>query len=68
MRETTKTEKQVLNYLNGLRISGITNMFGARPYIIEMFEMDRTEAGRLLALWMQNFNEDGNYEQVKMEV
>lgn len=65
-RETTSQEKEVLEYLNILRDSGATNMYGATPYILDEFDVSKNEAMRLLQLWMQNFNEDGEYGQVKI--
>lgn len=66
-RESTDIERQALEYLNELRNSGITNMFGAAPYIQAEFpEISRTEATGLLSLWMKNFNEEGNYKTVKL--
>jgi hypothetical protein len=39
-------------YLNRLRESGATNMYGASPYLQEEFGMDRREASRTLTDWM----------------
>lgn len=64
-REATQQEQEVFEYLNELRISGITNMFGATPFIEADFGVTRKEAMRLLSLWMENFNEEGNYETIK---
>lgn len=64
MRNTTTQEKEVLEYLNFLRRSGVTNMFGASPYIVEEFDIKRSEANKLLTLWMKNFNEEGKYDEV----
>lgn len=65
-REATPIENQVMCYLNELRESGATNMFGATPYIIEEFpELDKREAGRILALWMKNFNEECDYDHIE---
>ena len=44
-----------LEYLDGLRESGITNMFGARPYLIEAFDLDERVAGKVLSYWMKSF-------------
>lgn len=63
-RKTTEQEKEVLVYLNQLRESGETNMFGATPYIINQFALDKQTAQKLLGLWMHNFNADGNYDRV----
>jgi len=64
MRKTTPSEKEVMEYLNFLRESGATNMFGATPYVIEEFGLDKSEARRILSLWMKNFNDEGKYEEV----
>ena len=65
MRKTTQSEKEVMEFLNILRDSGATNMFGATPYVIEEFGLDTSEARRILSLWMKNFNEEGDYAEVK---
>jgi hypothetical protein len=65
MRKTTQEEKEVMSYLNDLRDSGVTNMFGAAPYVEQEFEIEKREARRILSLWMSNFNEEGDYEEVK---
>jgi hypothetical protein len=65
MRKTTPSEKEVMEYLNQLRESGVTNMFGATPYVIEEFGLDQSEARRILILWMSNFNDEGDYVEVK---
>ena len=64
-RITTPQEKEILEYLNGLRNSGETNMFGAGPYVAERFDLDKHEARKFVSFWMDNFNEEGNYETVK---
>lgn len=43
-------------FLNRLRESGETNMFGASPYIAEAFDVDRREASKILMEWMQWVN------------
>jgi hypothetical protein len=65
MRKTTDKEQEVLEFLNILRDSGATNMFGAVPYIKDEFELDSKESKRLLMLWMANFNDEGEYNEVK---
>jgi hypothetical protein len=40
-------------------------MFGAVPYIKDEFELDSKESKRLLMLWMANFNDEGEYNEVK---
>lgn len=47
-----------LEFLDILRESGVTNMFGAAPYLQEEFpELNRNEARRILQHWMQTFSE-----------
>jgi hypothetical protein len=40
-------------FLNGLRDSGITNMFGAGPHVQAAFGVDRHEAKRIVLAWME---------------
>lgn len=47
----------VLEYLDELRESGVTNMFGAGPYIEATFGYDRKEAKDALLYWMHTFSE-----------
>ena len=51
------TEEDVFVYLDDVRESGVTNMYGASPYIIKEFAVTRYEANRLLAKWMETFSE-----------
>ena len=48
---------RVFDYLNALRDSGITNMFGATPYVQRVFGVPRKEAMDLLVEWMESFKE-----------
>lgn len=74
-RNATELEQEVFTYLNELRESGDTNMFGARPYIMAEFpDLSPKEAGEILSLWMANFEilqapyteiEDKNHKPVK---
>lgn len=59
----TKKEKEMFDYLNRLRRSGATNMFGAGSYLVNHFGIDKKEASQILSKWMDNFNEDG-YEHL----
>ena len=45
------------SYLDALRISGVTNMFGAAPYVSEAFDVDAKVARKALTLWMETFND-----------
>jgi len=51
---TTKTKiREEFLYLNRLRESGDTNMFGAAPYLEMEFDLDRREARKVLMEWMR---------------
>ena len=65
MRKTTEQEQKVLSFLNILHDSGATNMLGAIPYIQDEFDLDKKESRRLLFLWMENFNDESEYDEVK---
>lgn len=45
------------DYLDDLRESGVTNMFGASPYLVKEFGIDRGTAQRILIEWMRTFDE-----------
>lgn len=45
-------------FLNNLRVSGVTNMFGAAPYLQEEFDLSRQEAKEVLLEWMDWTGED----------
>jgi hypothetical protein len=45
---------RVFDYLDALRESGITNMFGAAPYIQRVFCVPRKKAVSLLVEWMES--------------
>ena len=47
--------KEYYQYLNELRESGKTNMFGAGSYLQEEFGLDKKEAREVLKAWMKQF-------------
>jgi len=51
----TKEHKE---YLDNLRESGETNMFGAGRYLENEFGLDKREAREILSEWMSSFNEE----------
>jgi hypothetical protein len=53
--ETVTTEH--LEYLDALRESGATNMFGATPYIVNEFGVTKNEARAILSYWMTSFGD-----------
>ena len=44
----------MFTYLEGLRASGVTNMFGAGEYLEREFNLSKTEAGKVLSDWMKS--------------
>jgi hypothetical protein len=42
-------------YLEELRDSGATNMWGATPYLQARFALDEKRAGEILVEWIQSF-------------
>ena len=49
-------------YLESLRQSGVTNMFGATPYLEQARGLSKGEAMKVLSSWMENYSalmEDG---------
>jgi len=51
------TERHLI-YLDALRSSAITNMFGATPYLQKDFpELTKSQARKVLGYWMETFSE-----------
>jgi hypothetical protein len=44
--------QQYFDYLEALRLSGVTNMFGAAPYLQREFGLSSREARDILLQWM----------------
>ena len=51
----TREREEVYEYLNLLRESGVTNMFGATPYLQKEFGFNFKEAKTWLLAWMKDF-------------
>mgnify|MGYP003147760864 FL=1 len=52
-------QQKYFAFLNELRESGITNMFGAGPFLEDEFpELNRQEAKDELLAWMQSFDKE----------
>ena len=53
-----KYDEKYYTYLDKLRESAVTNMFGATPYLLNQFhELDKSLARKILADWMKTFGE-----------
>jgi hypothetical protein len=52
----TKVElEEAFEYLEELRESGITNMYGAAPYVAAEFHISNSEAREILGKWMESY-------------
>ena len=54
-----------LEYLDELRDSGDTNMFGARPYLAVEFGLSKNEAREILSYWMKSYGERHDKEEAE---
>ncbi len=57
MRPKNVTDEH-LDYLDELRESGDTNMFGAGPYMQGEFGVNKREAKEIVLYWMKSFGDD----------
>jgi len=58
-KEQRKFDQKYYDFLDGLRESGVTNMFGAAPYLQREFpELDSRQAREILLDWMENFGKE----------
>lgn len=55
--KTLPTQHDVNIFLDVVRSSGVTNMFGAGSYIQEHFGVSKYEARDFLSEWMRTFSE-----------
>lgn len=53
----TPDRETVFVYLDELRESGETNMYGAGPYLVARFGVTKDESHDLLKAWMDSFAE-----------
>ena len=71
MTDATKdklpTQETVNIFLDELRESGITNMYGATPYIEHSFGVNGEESKQFLVTWMDTFSERHNPEAAHQE-
>ena len=64
--------KEVFYYLDNLKESGDTNMFGASPYLVDEFNIDKSEARKVLAKWSKEGDncrrckDDEGYGRIKL--
>jgi len=52
------TNEKYYEFLDNLRESGVTNMFGATPYLMEAFsDLSEVKAMEILKSWMGTFSD-----------
>ena len=52
-------------FLEKLRQSGVTNMYGASPFLAKKFNLTREDANAILVEWMQSYERE-NYKHIKL--
>lgn len=58
MEKPEALHDQHLEYLDTLRESGVTNMFGAAPFLkAEFSELSKQDARQILQYWMKTFSD-----------
>jgi hypothetical protein len=50
-----KFDEKYYDFLDGLRESGTTNMFGATPYLKKAFKLKEEQAKEILLDWMHTY-------------
>jgi|TARA_R110000764_G_scaffold65205_1_gene136739 hypothetical protein len=50
-------QEEYFNFLVDLRDSGVTNMWGAGPYLEDEFNLTKQEAKDVLLAWIKSFEE-----------
>jgi hypothetical protein len=53
----TIDKEEMFEYLDTLRETGVTNMFGAGVYLQQAFGVDRREAKSVLTEWMKTYGQ-----------
>ena len=56
-------KQEVFYYLDALRESGETNMFGAGPYVQEEFGLSKKESRAVVGDWMRTYSERHGKEE-----
>lgn len=60
--ESNNKDDIYFEYLDDLRDSGTTNMYGAVPYLVEKFGLSMSEATDVLVRWMESYPNKHYYE------
>ena len=55
-----KKEREHFEFLDSLRTSGQTNMYGAGPYLVKRFRsLSEARARKILVKWIETFTDRG---------
>ena len=57
MTDLSETTAEYFEYLDKLRESGVTNMYGAGSYLADEFGLETRNAREVLGKWMRTFSE-----------
>lgn len=52
-------------FLDNLRESGVTNMYGASSYLTDAFDISKSDAMNVLGRWMETFGDEPAIERVR---
>ena len=52
----TALTREHKNFLEALRRSGVTNMYGAVPYLVEKFDLPQARAKDILTAWISTYD------------
>jgi hypothetical protein len=52
----SRGDNEYFKFLETLRKSGVTNMFGAAPYLAGAFSITNSEARDILQKWMKSYD------------
>tara|TARA_Y100000310_G_C20540580_1_gene743073 strand:- start:140 stop:367 length:228 start_codon:yes stop_codon:yes gene_type:complete len=55
-------------YLDALRESGVTNMFGAAEFLVAQYDLSDNYAKNMLMLWMSTFTDEDPVTRAKKAV
>jgi hypothetical protein len=61
--ERMEATQEQLEFLDELRESGECNMFGAGPYLMDEFGLNKREASAVLIDWMGSFSKRHGHDE-----
>jgi hypothetical protein len=61
--ETKENYIEYFEFFDNLRESGITNMYGAGPFLAEEFNLSKKKSTEILLKWMETFDNKVSVEE-----